>query len=253
MPGLCSNRSRQHLFGTKGSSKTSLFKSKKEVLSAVILKETWFNFQCTVFFFCLRTAEFLSMFIEIDLTWGTYFLAYLEIFLCVTMLGLVLNVCKNACFIFYWQHWFCCHWAFSFGSHSGDKNSPSLDFCVLIVEGSKAISVTPVYLKMTHKWLHLVAPASEVTQTCCVRDAMFVVWRWPPLPLISALILPSSPLPNTRAVCHGWFGNKMRKVLSQRQKSPFHLAPCHPTHTSGLTQMLSFRYTFRITHRMKAL
>lgn len=40
--------------------------------------------------------------------------------------------------------------------------------------------------------------------------------------------LPASPLPNARAVCHGWFGNKMRKVLSQRQKSPFHLALCHP-------------------------
>lgn len=40
--------------------------------------------------------------------------------------------------------------------------------------------------------------------------------------------LPASPLPNAGAVCHGWFGNKMRKVLSQRQKSPFHLALCHP-------------------------
>ena len=53
--------------------------------------------------------------------------------------------------------------------------------------------------------------------------------------LIPTLILAASPLPYARAVCHGWFGNKMRKVLSQRQKSPFHLVLCHPSPLSPHT------------------
>lgn len=78
--------------------------------------------------------------------------------------------------------------------------------------------------------------------------------------LIPALILPPSPLPNARAVCHGWFGNKMRKVLSQRQKSPFHLALCHPfplshtrahlgIHTHKCTLTNSFSKSSAHTHK----
>lgn len=69
--------------------------------------------------------------------------------------------------------------------------------------------------------------------------------------LIPAFILPASPLPNARAVCHGWFGNKMRKVLSQRQKSPFHLALCHPFHTNSCEHTHSARtHAHAQTHKL---
>lgn len=40
---------------------------------------------------------------------------------------------------------------------------------------------------MTHGWLHHVKVTFEVTQTCCITDAMFAARGWPPLPLSQLL------------------------------------------------------------------
>lgn len=137
---------------------------------------------------------------------------------------------KNACSIFHRLYWLCCHRAFSFASHSGDKILRRKPFVCWWLEfiGSKGHHCHPGESK-NDTWMAASCKGGIWSDTDMLHYQCNVCSTEVTSPtLIQALILPASPLPNARAVCHGWFGNKMRKVLSQRQKSPFHLALCHP-------------------------
>lgn len=137
---------------------------------------------------------------------------------------------KNDCFIFYRLYWLCCHRAFSFGTHSGDNIPRCQPFVLRWREsiGSEAHHCQPGISK-NDTWMTASCKGDIWSDTDMLHYRCNVCSSGvTSAALIPAFILPASPLPNARAVCHGWFGNKMRKVLSQRQKSPFHLALCHP-------------------------
>lgn len=131
---------------------------------------------------------------------------------------------KNNWVLFCRLYWWSCHQAFSFCSHSGGNFYPVSSLLSLESIVNTVGAIAPSYLRQLHLDDH-VKVTFEDTDMLHHSVCSFEVTSSALLTFFSCLPHLS---PDARAVCHGWFGNKMRKVLSQLQKSPFHLAPCRP-------------------------